>query len=150
MVELREITQANFDDVIALAVDRTQSAFVSTVAHSLAQAWLHRECAFPFAIYADGTPVGFVMLGYYESRGQYTLWKFLIDKNYQGRGYGRQALQLAIKWLTDHFAVDEVYTGVSLGNECAKHLYLSVGFQATGQIEGSAEELKYICTKHSV
>jgi long-chain acyl-CoA synthetase len=91
-----------------------------------------------------------VMLGYYESRGQYTLWKFLIDKNYQGRGYGRQALQLAIKWLIDHFAVDEVYTGVSLGNECAKHLYLSVGFQATGQIEGAAEELKYICTKHSV
>ena len=88
MVELREITQENFDEILALEVDPTQTAFVSTVEHSLAQAWLHRECAFPFAIYADGIPVGFVMLGYYEARAQYTLWKFLIDKKYQGKGYG--------------------------------------------------------------
>ena len=150
MVELREITQENFDEILALEVDPTQTAFVSTVEHSLAQAWLHRECAFPFAIYADGIPVGFVMLGYYEARAQYTLWKFLIDKKYQGKGYGRQALQLAMNWLTDHFEVDAVYTGVSFGNKGAKHLYLSFGFQETGRTEGTAEELKYICAKHSV
>ena len=34
----------------------------------------------PVAIYADNTIVGFIMLGYYEDRNQFTLWKFMIDK----------------------------------------------------------------------
>ena len=93
MVELREITEDNFDEVIELRVSEDQEGFVSSVVYSLAQAWVYRETAFPFAIYADEVPVGFVMLGYYKNRNQYTLWKFLIDKHYQNRGYGKEALR---------------------------------------------------------
>ncbi len=80
MVELREIKEDNLEDVLKLSVLECQEAYVSSTVHSLAQAWVHRETAFPFAIYADGVLVGFVMLGYYASRNQYTLWKFMIDK----------------------------------------------------------------------
>lgn len=143
MIELREIDGGNLDDVLKLSVSEEQTAFVSTVAHSLAQAWAYRETAFPFAIYADETPVGFVMLGYYESRKQYTLWKFLIDRRYQNRGYGRTALLLAIDWLAKTFDAQEVYTGVLLGNEVARHLYGSVGFVETGLIEDNMREMRY-------
>ncbi|MBQ8229004.1 MAG: GNAT family N-acetyltransferase [Clostridia bacterium] len=147
MVELREITRNNFDEIVNLKVNDKQSAFVSTVAHSLAQAWLYRNTAFPFAIYANDTPVGFIMLGYYEERNQYTLWKFLIDEKYQNNGYGKQALILAINFLYSNFNAEEVYVGVSVKNETAKHLYMSFGFKLTGRIENGTEELKYIC-KH--
>ena len=83
------------------------------------------------------------MLGYYEARKQYTLWKFLIDEQYQNKGYGRKALQLAIDYLIDTFNVTEIFTGVALGNETAKHLYMSVGFEATGVVEDNMEEMKY-------
>lgn len=143
MVELREITEDNFDEVIELRVSENQEGFVSSVVYSLAQAWVYKETAFPFAIYADEVPVGFVMLGYYKSRNQYTLWKFLIDKHYQNRGYGKEALRLAIKYLVETFGVSEIYTGVALGNAVAKKLYNSIGFVETGVIEDYMEEMRY-------
>lgn len=143
LVELKKIDADNLEDVLSLAVSDDQTAFVSTVAQSLAQAWVYRDTAFPFAIYADGAPVGFVMLGYYESRDQYTLWKFLIDARYQRRGYGRAALKLAIDRLAETFGAHEVYTGVLLGNEVARRLYASVGFVETGLIENNMREMRY-------
>ena len=98
-----------------------------------------------FAIYENEVPVGFVMLGYYKAKNYYTLWKFLIDKHCQNHGYGREALQLAIKYLIESFGVEEIYTGVALGNEIAKHLYSSIGFVETGVVEDNMEEMRYIC-----
>lgn len=131
-VELREITAENLDEVLALRVAAGQEHCVSTNAHSLAQAWVQRDAAYPFAVYADGVAVGFVMLGYYDAEQRYTLWKFMIDERFQGRGYGRAALHLAIEWLVDTFGVKEIGTGVAHGNEVAERLYRSVGFRRTG------------------
>ena len=145
MVELREITKDNLEDVLNLNISEHQKTFVSSTASSLAQAYVYRETAFPFAVYADNILVGFIMLGYYEAREQYTLWKFLIDKNHQNKGYGREALKQGIIYLKDKFGVREIYTGVSLGNESAKHLYSSIGFMETGFVEDNMEEMKLIC-----
>lgn len=143
MVELKEITTDNFEEVMALKVSDEQKSFVSTVAYSLAQAWVYKT-AFPFAVYADNKPVGFIMMGYYTERKQYTLWKFLIDERYQNKGYGRKALLSAIEYMAEEHRAREIYTGVALGNSAAKHLYSSVGFEETGVIENGMEEMKYI------
>lgn len=144
MVELRAITKENLDEVLSLNILERQKTYVSSVAWSLAQAYVYRETAFPFAIYADNTVVGFIMLGRYEDRNQYTLWKFLIDKNYQNKGYGREALMQGMEYLKDNFGVKEIYTGVTIGNEKAKHLYRSIGFEETGLIENKMEEMKIV------
>lgn len=142
MVVLKEISKDNLDEVLSLSVAEHQKLYVSTTADSLAQAYVYRDTAFPFAIYAEEKAVGFIMLGYYESRKQYTLWKFLIDKEHQGKGYGKEALRQGIAYLKERFDVKEVYTGVSLGNEAAKGLYKSVGFMETGLVEDGMEELR--------
>lgn len=142
MVELREITKDNLDNVLALDVFDYQTSFVSSTAVSLAQAYIYRDTAFPFAVYADNVPVGFIMLGYYEARDQYTLWKFLVDKNYQNKGYGKEALKQGILYLQNTFHAKEIYTGVSGGNEQAKHVYKSLGFVETGLVEKGMEEMK--------
>lgn len=145
MIKLKEITAGNLEDVLKLKVSAHQEAYVSSTAHSLAQAYIYRETAFPFAIYADNMLVGFIMLGYYESRNQYTLWKFLIDKQYQNKGYGREALKQGIAYLKETFDAKEIYTGVAVGNEKAKYLYNSVGFAETGIVDDNMEEMKFIC-----
>ncbi len=145
MVQLKEITRDNLDEVLRLSVAEHQKSFVSTTADSLAQAYVYRDTAFPFAIFAEDEVVGFIMLGYYESRKQYTLWKFLIDKEHQGKGYGKEALKQGITYLKERFGAKEIYTGVSLGNETAKHLYSSVGFEVTGLIEEGMEEMRLAC-----
>lgn len=49
MVELREITSANLEDVLNLQIFEYQDKFVSSTAHALAQAYVYHETAFPFA-----------------------------------------------------------------------------------------------------
>ncbi len=142
MITLREITPDNVEDVCKLKVSEHQKNFVSTVEHSLAQACACRETAYPYAIYADETPVGFLMFGFYECRNQYTLWKFLIDEKHQNRGYGRAALLLGMEQMKKQYGIRELYTGVSLGNEVAECLYRSVGFQLTGLVENGMKELR--------
>ncbi len=142
MIELREITKDNLEEVLALEVYEHQKGYVSSTAASLAQAYVYKDTAFPFAVYADNTLIGFIMLGYYEARNQYTLWKFLIDKKYQNKGYGKEALKQGIQYLQNTFHAKEIYTGVSVGNEQAKHIYKSLGFAETGLVEDGMEELK--------
>jgi diamine N-acetyltransferase len=145
MVELRTITKDNLEDVLKLDVFDYQKSYVSSIAHSLAQAYVYRDTAFPFAIYTDEILVGFIMLGFYKKKQQYTLWKLLIDKKYQNQGYGKGAVQKGITYLTDTFGAKEIYVGVSSGNNRAKRLYASIGFKTTGFVENDMEEMRYIC-----
>ena len=145
MIKLDEITADNLEVVLKLKVSKEQENFVSTTAYSLAQAYVYRENAYPFAIYADDTLVGFIMFGFYELRNQYTLWKFLIDDKYQNKGYGKMALLSGIEYMKKQHDMKEMYTGVAIDNNVAERLYHSVGFQLTGLIENGMKELRYVC-----
>jgi len=52
-------------------------------------------------------------------------------------------VQQGIQYIRDNFNAGEIYTGVALGNEKAKHLYRSIGFKETGLIEDNMEEMKF-------
>ena len=144
MVTLREITKENYEECLHLNIAESQKRFVSSNVHSLAQAWIYYDTAFPFAVYADNTMVGFIMLGYYEAEGYYTLWKFMIDEKYQNKGYGKSALKLGIDYLVNRFQVKEVYTAYYATNQIARNLYASVGFRETGEIVENQVGMKLI------
>ena len=145
MIYLKEVTAENLDEVLRLEVRDDQKSFVSSPAVSLAQAYVYYETAFPFAVYHDQQLVGLIMMGYYEEKHYYTLWKLLIDQKHQNKGYGRKALEMGIAFLKDKFQISEIYTGVTPGNHIAKRLYSSVGFVATGNIEYNMEEMHLEC-----
>lgn len=70
----------------------------------LGNQWGH---PFPFAIYADEQPVGFVMLTYkitgYDlptiADDGYCILRLMIDKHYQNRGYGREAMTKILEFV---------------------------------------------------
>ena len=142
MIKLKPITKDNIDDVLSLSVRDDQKNYVSSVSDSLAQAYVYSETAYPFAVYNDDILVGFIMMGYYEAKRYYTLWKFLIDCRYQNKGYGRQALELGLAFVKEKFNPPDIYTGVAPGNTVAKRFYESLGFKDTGLIELGMEEMK--------
>lgn len=144
MVELREITKENYEECLNLNIAENQEDFVSSTVHSLAQAWVYYDTAFPFAVYVNNTMVGFIMLGYYEAGGYYTLWKLLIDEKYQNKGYGKRAVGLGIDYLVNRFKVKEVYTAYYATNRIARNLYASIGFRETGEIVGNQIGMKLI------
>ena len=147
MVHIEKVTQDNLDEVLRLKVNEDQCRYVSTTAESLAQAYVYKDTAFPFAVYNDDEVVGFIMMGYYGAKAYYTLWKLLIDKDHQHKGYGRRALEQGIAFLKENYNVKEIYTGVTPGNNNAKALYTSMGFKETGLVENNMEELRLAKTE---
>ena len=136
MVELREITEDNYGECFKLKVTEAQNNFVASNIYSLAQARVFYETAYPFAVYADGGMVGFIMLGYLKPENQYTVWRLMIDERFQGKGYGRQALLLGIEYLKEKFGPPEIFLSYEPDNHVAEKLYESVGFKKTGGLWG--------------
>jgi diamine N-acetyltransferase len=87
-VTLREITAETVRAVCALEVGPEQHGYVAPNAVSIAQAHFEPKAWFR-AVYADETPVGFVMLHQDPEEGAYFLWRFVIAAEHQGAGYGK-------------------------------------------------------------
>ncbi|MGW4820280.1 GNAT family N-acetyltransferase [Streptomyces sp. NPDC004227] len=137
-VHLREITDDNRDAVRALRVRRDQKQFVASVSRSLKDAAKEAE-ANPWyrAVYRGDEPVGFVMLSWKPPtgpfEGRHFIWRLLVDKRYQGRGIGRDALtQIADLVRTD--GGTELLTSYETGAGEPLPFYQKLGFEPTGEI----------------
>jgi diamine N-acetyltransferase len=62
----------------------------------------------------------------------------MIDKRYQGRGYGREAMKLALDFIRTWPCGKAEFCWISYEpeNEIARKLYASLGFEETGEMDG--------------
>ena len=103
MLRLEAIDRHNFRDIVALSVDDAQKTYIASNLYSLAQAYVQPECV-PLAVYEKNEPVGFVMYAMDEDEREYSIYRVMIDKRYQSRGFGREALWLdAERLFSVHF-----------------------------------------------
>jgi diamine N-acetyltransferase len=138
MVSLRSIDDSNREAVEALEVSPDQQQFVSNAADSIREAAREPDGrALYWAIYADETTVGFVMIsddvggpGYFP---QY-LWKLFIDQRYQGRGYGTATLDLIVEYFRKRPEVEVMRTSCGQGKGSPIGFYERYGFERTGDI----------------
>ena len=139
-VQLREVTQANWQEALRLAVYPDQQRFIAEyapiVAVALAKAYLHLGGAtwMPYAIYAGTTMVGFVELAYQSGTSdQYWIFHYFIDHRYQRRGYGQAALQRFIELVKrEHPTCQLLQLVVHPENHRAQRLYTAAGFRPSG------------------
>ena len=146
VITLEKITYKNYVKVLfGLNVNRKQKEFVASNMCSLAEAYValtNGYPPYPFAICRNGKPVGFLMIGCGASEEEreegdpdfifdnYCIWRLMIDKRYQGRGYGRKAMELALEFIRTWPSGKKKYCWLSYEpeNETAKKLYASFGF----------------------
>ena len=95
-VTLQEISEETLWSVLDLEVSEDQKKYVAPNAVSIAEAHFSPYAWFR-AIYAGQTPVGFVLLYLDEEEAEYDLWRIMIDKDQQRKGYGSQALDLVLE-----------------------------------------------------
>jgi diamine N-acetyltransferase len=144
-VDLREITDANRADVLALRLAPGQDRFVSTVEGSLQEAVDYPQGS-PWyrAVYAGDEPVGFVMLSWDatpvpgEIIGPWFLWKLLIDRRYQRQGYGGATVRRIVEIVRDEGAT-ELFTSYSTGEGEPWPFYERLGFVPTGERDAQGE-----------
>jgi len=148
MISLKEITWDNGHELMKLEVHESQKNFVAPNTRSLAQAFLHKGDdllpAMPFAIYNDDELVGFTMMifgqkGYYKDDDEpyYYLWRFMIGKDHQGKGYGKAAMAEVLAYLRamPQGEAKSVYLSYDKENVTARKLYESFGFVETGEVQ---------------
>lgn len=134
VITLREITEETLGPILRLKVTPEQEKYVASNAVSIAQAYFHRDNAWFRAIYADETPVGFLMLDDRPNEASYFLWRFMIDARYQKFGFGKRALKLLIEHVKTR--PNATTLGVSCvpegeGSPCP--FYEKMGFVYTGE-----------------
>ena len=138
-LELRIIDDTNKDAVELLEVSDDQKQYIATNKDSLITACKeeHREVARPFAIYADHRIIGFTMFAFdltsSDPNDRYWLWRFMIDKNFQGNGYGSIALEKIIDYSKRHGA-DHILLSTKESNTSALSLYHKYQFAETGEM----------------
>ena len=99
VVTLREVTRENLDDILGLTVTSEQKNFIASNAVSIAEAHFYPEVTWFRAIYADETPVGFILLDDDPVKSFYAVWRFMIDARFQKHGFGKRALELVIEYV---------------------------------------------------
>jgi GNAT superfamily N-acetyltransferase len=144
-ITLEEITADNAQSVLALRLAPGQERFVTSVADSLAEADEYPH-ANPWvrAVYADGLPVGFVMLSWNvepqppEIHGPWFLWKLLIDYRHQDKGYGREVVRQVVELVRGQGAT-ELLTSHVPGEGGPVGFYARLGFVPTGELDPEGE-----------
>jgi diamine N-acetyltransferase len=134
-ISLKEITRDNLRDVFRLKVAPEQERFVASNSISIAQAYFDRDVAWFRAIYADDTPVGFVMLHDEPAERKYYLWRFMVDHRYQRLGYGLRALNQVIEYVRQRPGAHEFLTSVVPGEGSPGAFYEKLGFTYTGDMD---------------
>lgn len=140
-VTLRAITSNTLQSIIDLKVSPSQEQFVAANVVSIAQAYFYRDILWFRAIYADETPVGFVMVAENPAEQEWFLSRLMIDARYQGCGYGHRALQLVIDGLRSRGATELLLScGPGEGSPCP--FYEQHGFVDTGEFHGLERVLR--------
>ncbi|MEC0256592.1 GNAT family N-acetyltransferase [Paenibacillus lautus] len=147
MITLRKITLDNRRSIFNLEVSEDQRRFVASNLSSVASCYVlatNEGHPFPFAIYADEQPVGFVMITYritgYDlptiADDSYCILRLMIDKQYQNRGYGREAMKKILEFIRTFPAGPAQFCWIpyKAENAAAKKLYESYGFRDNGEI----------------
>ena len=153
MIHLEKINSTNVWDIVDLKVAEDQESFVASNSDSIIEAYttIGTGCsAFPFGIYDDEEPVGFLMIGHNMAaldgvceedapdvvKHNYLFWRLMVDENFQGKGYGKAAIKLALDFIKTWPCGKEEYCVITYEpeNEVAKNLYASFGFAETGEI----------------
>ncbi len=154
VLRLERINGKNVWDILKLKVSEEQQSFVAGNDTSIIEAYTSitgNGQVFPFGIYEGTVPVGFLMIGFgaddfwddapaiaYDS---YDLRRLMIDAKHQGKGYGKEALKLALEFIRTSPCgrADYCWLSYEPENEAAQNLYRSFGFVETGEKDG--EEL---------
>ena len=146
-IELIEITAENWRDVVQLKVNPEQSRYVTETSYYLLLCH-YGDLWHPLAIQLNKQMIGFVMWAIDPDDNSAWIGGFLIDANWQGKGFGKQAVRAMIDLLSEKQQINHFALSVQPENP-ALHLYETIGFVKTEDWEGDEIVMRYITHENS-
>ncbi|SDC23732.1 diamine N-acetyltransferase [Paenibacillus sp. CF095] len=138
-VTLQPITKENEFECINLKPREDQLDLVASNADSLMHA-TKEITSKPYGIFAEDQMVGFILFdNEIYNDGYYWILRFMMDEKYQGKGYGKLAIQEVIRMLQDRSDCQQIRVSHVPHNSTANALYKRCGFQETGELEDNGD-----------
>lgn len=144
MIEARELTRDTLIAVLDLAVHDAQTGLVASNAVTVAQAQ-YEPYSLVRGLWSGEDPVGlFAMFDMFPDHpdahpddppNAACLWRLMIDRRHQRRGYGRQAMGLVMAQARA-WGRSTLCLGVAQQPGNAEAFYRSFGLAPTGEVEG--------------
>jgi diamine N-acetyltransferase len=137
VVTLREITCENIRAVLGLSVAPEQRiVYPRSNGYSIAEGHYpdDDDPVWMRVIYADETPVGFLMTSEARDLGEYFLWRLMVDAQHQRKGYGSRAVRLLIERIKASGNARKLLTSHLKGDGDAGGFYRKLGFAYTGEV----------------
>ena len=125
------VTEANRALVASLELAPEQIDFVASNANSLHEAKSDRD-ARPRVVMAGDHVVGFLMYEAPKDDDEARIYRFMIDRIWQGRGYGKSALREVLDEIRSLGHIRHVSICYEPQNEAARRLYRAAGFVEEG------------------
>ena len=148
MIRLMEIDESSFEAARRLEVRPDQRRFLDSPLGILARGYVYRaQRARVLAIEGDGEVVGLMLVkDMDEEPACYDLQQFMIDRHFQGRGYGAAALGLLLERLRAEKKYSVAEVCVHRENAAALALFQRAGFLDTGYVDPDAPDcLNLMC-----
>lgn len=133
-MEFRKIDKSNYWDCILLTIDECQKGFVADNKQSLVEA-AYEDGLYTLGIYYEETMVGFILYDYDDTIPGWSMSRFMIGKQFQKKGYGKQAVLAFLDYFKKKHGADKLYISVSLENTAARKMYTGIGFEELNEIE---------------
>lgn len=133
-LHIREVTEENWRAVVVLTVSQDQEAFIEDNAYSVAQSRFEPEWQ-SVGLYDESMLIGYAMYGIDHETGDVWLDRFMIDHNFQGKGYGRAIMPHLIERIKRIYQCNTIRLSLHYDNIPAQRLYESFGFRLNGEID---------------
>lgn len=142
MVKLFEVDDSNWLEIAALSVSENQKMFLDSAIGIVARGYAYRSCnARVIGIADDEQIVGVALVkDMDEYPACYDLQQFMIDKRFQNKGYGTEALRLILLRLQEEGRYADVEVCVNKADTPALKMYEKLDFSDTGYVDESVPD----------
>lgn len=131
MISIRNINAYTLKKILEFKLKPFQEHFVYTSEEINITRKIHPEWHIK-VIKNDNKVIGSTVVEYNKSEKFAMVNQFLINEDYQGKGFGKKSLKQLINYLKKIRKIKEIRLFVVLENKIAINLYESLGFRKTG------------------
>ena len=112
-----------------------QEDLVNPAGFSIGRAYLRPDANIPCIIWRGESRIGYIVFRKWVG-SEATSWSYYLDKDWQGKGFGKTAAKLSVQILKAAMPELPIKLSTEKDNKKAQRLYRSVGFQLSHELDG--------------
>ena len=112
-----------------------QEDYVNPAGFTIGRAYLRPDANIPCIIWRGESRIGYIVFRKWVG-SEATSWSYYLDKDWQGKGFGKTTAKLAVQILKAAMPELPIKLSAEQANEKAHRLYQTIGFQLSDEIDG--------------